>query len=50
MFHQIEQEAGTVSFFERLWDYFCLFLRRCLDTLAQFFNLVSEFRDYIGAI
>ena len=50
MFHQIEQESGTVSFFERLWEYFCLFLRRCLDTLAQFFNLGSEFRDYIGAI
>ena len=50
MFHQIEQESGTVSFFERLWDYFCLFLRRCLDTLAQFFNLGPEFRDYIGAI
>ena len=50
MFHQIEQESGTVSFFERLWDYFCLFLRRCLDTLAQFFNLGAEFRVYIGAI
>ena len=50
MFHQIEQETGTLSFFERLWDYFCLFLRRCLDTLAQFFNLGVEFRDYIGAI
>lgn len=50
MFHQIEQETGTVSFFERLWDYFCLFLRRCLDTLVQFFNLGPEFRDYIGAI
>ena len=50
MFHQIEQESGTVSFFERLWNYFCLFLRRCLDTLAQFFNLGPEFRDYIGAI
>jgi hypothetical protein len=50
MFHQIEQETGTVSFFERLWDYFCLFLRRCLDTLAQFFNLGPEFRHYIGAI
>ena len=50
MFHQIEQESGNVSFFERLWNYFCLFLRRCLDTLAQFFNLGAEFRDYIGAI
>ena len=50
MFHQIEQETGTVSFFERLWDYFCLFLRRCLDTLAQFFDFGSEFRNYIGAI
>ena len=50
MFHQIEQETGTVSFFERLWRYFCLFLRRCLDTLAKFFDLGPEFRDYIGAI
>ena len=50
MFHQIEQESGAVSFFERLWNYFCQFLRRCLDTLAQFFNLGPEFRDYIGAI
>ena len=50
MFHQIEQETGTVIFFERLWDYFCLFLRRCLDTLAQFFDLGPGFRNYIDAI
>jgi hypothetical protein len=50
MFHQIEQETGAVSFFEGLWDYFCLFLRRCFETLALFSNLGAEFRDYIGAI
>jgi hypothetical protein len=50
MFHQIEQESGTLTFFERLWDYFCLLLRRCLDTLAQFLNPGAEFRNYIGAI
>jgi len=50
MFHQIEQESGTLNFFERLWDYFCLFLRRCLDTLAQFLDFGPEFRNYIGAI
>jgi len=50
IFHQIQLETGTVSFFERLWDYFCLFLRRCLDALVQFFNLDPEFRNYFDVI
>lgn len=50
MFHQIEKESGVLTFFERLWDDFSLLLKRCLDTLAQFFDPGAEFRNYIGAI
>jgi hypothetical protein len=50
VFHQIEQETCTLTFFERLWNYFCLLLQRCLDNLAQFFDPGAEFRNYIGAI
>jgi hypothetical protein len=50
MFHQIAQEAGTITFCERLWGYFSTVLRRCLETLAQFLNLGPEFREYLEAI
>ncbi len=50
MFHQIAQEAGTLTFCERLWGYFSTVLRRCLETLGQFLNLGPEFREYLEAI
>ena len=50
MFHQISQEAGTLTFCERLWGYFSTVLRRCLETLGQFLNLGPEFREYLDAI
>ena len=50
MFHQIAQEAGTITFCERLWGYFSTLLRRCLETMAKFLNLGPEFRDYLEAI
>jgi hypothetical protein len=50
MFHQIAQEAGTITFCDRLWGYFSTVLRRCLETLAQFLNLGPEFREYLEAI
>ena len=50
MFHQIAQEAGTITFCERLWGYFSTVLRRCLETLGQFLNLGPELRDYLEAI
>jgi hypothetical protein len=50
MFHQIAQEAGTLTFCERLWGYFSTVLRQCLETLGQFLNLGPEFREYLDAI
>jgi hypothetical protein len=50
MFHVIEQEAATVTYFERLWAYFSIILRRCLETVDSFLNPGPEFRYYIDAI
>jgi hypothetical protein len=50
MFHEIEQETVTLTFFERLWAYFSMILQRCLDTLDRFFNLGPEFQYCIEAI
>lgn len=50
MFHEIEQEAATVTYFERLWGYFSMILRRCLETVDSFLCPGPEFRFYIEAI
>ena len=50
MFHKMAQEAATVTYFERLWAYFSMILRRCLQILDSFLDPGSEFRYYIEAI
>jgi hypothetical protein len=50
MFHEIVQETATVTYFERLWTYFAMILRRCLETLDSFLDPGIEFRYYIEAI
>lgn len=50
LFRQLEEEAGKLTYLERLWQYLAAFLKTVLNTLAQFVDLGPEFRAYLGAI
>jgi hypothetical protein len=50
LFRQLEEEAGKLTYLERLWQYLVTFLKTVLHTLAQFFDPGPQFRAYLDAI
>ena len=50
MFRRLEEEAGKLTYLERLWHYLVGFLKTVLNTLAQFCDPGPQFRAYLDAI
>lgn len=50
LFRQLEEEAGKLTYLERLWQYLAAFLKTVFSTLAQFFDPGPQFRAYLDAI
>jgi hypothetical protein len=50
LFRQLEEEAGKLTYLERLWQYLVAFLKTVLHTLAQFCDPGPQFLAYLDAI
>lgn len=50
LFRQLEEEAGKLTFLERLWQYFATFLKTVLNTLAHFCDPGPQFQAYLETI
>lgn len=50
LFRQLEDEAGKLTYLERLWQYLAAFLKTVLNTLAHFCDPRPQFLAYLDAI